>query len=261
MAIPEPISNIAAPGAPTQAAPSASAEAARVESPSPLGAKWRQLPRLAAMLFALAVFGVAVYVIHAVMSHIRRHGFASAIDAIPPAAIAAAIGATIASYTALSLFDRVGLAYLGRRIAFWRSVPASFGAYAVGNTLGVSFLAGGALRARLYATWGLSAQEIAALSVVCEMTTWMGAGALIAGACLIEPYALGGLLSVSPLGVTLIGFVLFLALLGLFAASAAPGHRLKIGPPPPSCSMFCCPRVPVSRLSFRFISAPISPAS
>jgi phosphatidylglycerol lysyltransferase len=185
--------------------------------------------RVFALGAALGLFGAAVLILHAGMSHVRRHGFAHAIDAIPPEAILAAIGATIASYSAVSLFDRLGLAFLNKHIGFWRTVPASFGAYAVGNNLGVSFLAGGALRARLYATWGLSAPEIAALSVVSELTTWLGAGALIAAACLIEPTMFGALLRLPPLAVATIGLTLFLALGGFFLAAATPGFQLKIG--------------------------------
>ncbi len=66
---------------------------------------------------------------------------------------------------------------------------ASFVGYAFSHNVGASFLGGGAIRYRLYSSWGLSASEIATIVAFNGITFWLGFLLLTGLALVLEPAA------------------------------------------------------------------------
>ena len=68
---------------------------------------------------------------------------------------------TAASYWLLGFYDVLALRYLGKIVAYARTLFTSFIAYAFGHNFGIASLTGGAVRYRLYSAAGLNAADVA----------------------------------------------------------------------------------------------------
>jgi uncharacterized membrane protein YbhN (UPF0104 family) len=84
------------------------------------------------------------------------------------------------SYLALTGYDGLALRHIGVKVPYWLTALASFASYAVAFTLGFPLVTGGAVRYWLYAPAGLTAANIASLTLVAGVTFWLGM-ALIVG--------------------------------------------------------------------------------
>lgn len=114
----------------------------------------------------LAALGLAAAVLHALrnlLAQVRYVDIVDEIAATPPIDLFWAILATALSFLALSGYDASGLRYIGVRIKRSALLLTSFIAYALGNTIGLGVLTGGAVRMRLYAAAGVEPGKIAAL--------------------------------------------------------------------------------------------------
>lgn len=100
---------------------------------------------------------------------------------------------TALNYFALTGYDTLSLAILGRPLPYRRVALASFVAYVFSHNAGLSFLGGGAVRFRLYSSWGLSATDIASVVVLNSLTFWLGFLLLLGGALLLYPPDLAAL--------------------------------------------------------------------
>lgn len=109
-----------------------------------------------------------------------------------------AILATCGGYVALVLYDRIALSYLERPVPLRGVILGGFLGYAIGNTVGVSVVSGGAVRYRVYSAFGLSALEVAALSTFVAVATGVGVTAVGLFFLAIDPTALGRLVPLPP---------------------------------------------------------------
>lgn len=97
-----------------------------------------------------------------------------ALQAIPMAKLALAVGLTALSYLILTMYDFLGLWYVGRRLHALKTMMTSFIAYSFGYTIGLSAVSGTSVRYRLYSTWSLSLGDIAKIAIFCGATAWVG---------------------------------------------------------------------------------------
>ena len=191
----------------------------------------RALPALAgaALLFA------ALFAVRRSFHDLRLATVGRALGAIPPGALALAVLFTIASYAGLTLYDRLGTRYAGRRVGYRRVAFASFCAYALSHSLGFAAVSGAAVRYRLYAQWGLTPRQIARVVAFCSLTFGLG-GMVLGGAILfLRPRAvpfLGADLPPAALyaaGALLWGIVaLYVALAGLVGTLRLFGHAIEL---------------------------------
>jgi uncharacterized membrane protein YbhN (UPF0104 family) len=148
----------------------------------------RALRRVPAVLGAALLFA-ALYAAERAFRHLQLDEVGQAIDAIPQRALVLAFLFTVLSYAGLTLYDRLGTLYAGRRVAYRRVAFASFCAYALSHSLGFSAVSGAAVRYRLYAHWGLTPGQIARVVAFCSLTFGLG-GMVLGGAILFsEPQA------------------------------------------------------------------------
>jgi len=120
----------------------------------------------------------ALWILHRELSDLHPGEVLDQLHALPASSLAAAVGLTVVSYLVLTLYDTLGARYAGAAVPYPRSALAAFLGYAFTNTMGMSGIGGATLRVRLYASWGLSAVEIASLVGFIGFTFWLGLLAL-----------------------------------------------------------------------------------
>ena len=98
----------------------------------------------------------------------------AAISAISPPRWTGAIGTAGVAYAALASYDRIALAYLGRRLDWRFASLVSFCAYALAHNIGATVFSGGAARYRAYSTKGLGVAEVGALAAFNAFTFALG---------------------------------------------------------------------------------------
>ena len=122
---------------------------------------------------AMAVFAVAIYALHRFSREVNWSDVKTDLAAQSWDSILLAIAATGLSYLAMAFYDVLGTATAAPgkvppRIAF---LAGSTG-YAVTNLLGFSWLTGGAVRYRLYSSYGLDLVDIAQVIANVWLSFW-----------------------------------------------------------------------------------------
>ena len=141
---------------------------------------------------------------------------------------------TALSYLALTGYDGLALRHLNVRVPYWLTALASFASYAVSFTLGFPLVTGGAVRYWLYSPAGLTAGNIAGLTIVAGITFWLGMGLIVGIGFIFASDAVAEINHFNALANKLIGLsaigllVLYLAWVGLlrWRGSSAGGFRL-----------------------------------
>ncbi|MFI4865582.1 MAG: bifunctional lysylphosphatidylglycerol flippase/synthetase MprF [Steroidobacterales bacterium] len=146
---------------------------------------WRRwlMPGVSLLVFAGVAFALHRELAQFRLSHILAH-----LRAIPASAIGAASLCTAASYWLLGFYDVLALRYLGKPMAYGRTVFTAFIAYSFGHNFGIAAFTGGAVRYRLYASAGLSAADVATVAGFCAVTTAIGLGALAGVSFVFAPH-------------------------------------------------------------------------
>jgi len=85
-------------------------------------------------------------------------------------------------------YDFLALKYINHPLPYIKTAFASFVGYAFSNNIGLSMLAGGSVRYRLYSAWGLSVYEITKVVLFCTATLWLGFLTLAGIIFLVEFY-------------------------------------------------------------------------
>ena len=169
-------------------------------------------------LIAAAVLAVAVLGFEALRLALREFRFAdvrAAVATMPGWRIAAALVFTIVSYLALTGYDAMSLAAVGRPLPWRTAALGSFVSYTLSHNLGLSFLTGGSARYRLYSAAGLEFGEVAQVAVIAGVTFWAGMLATAGmGMAIAAP-------PITALGLTIAGSFTRMIGIGLLALVAA----------------------------------------
>ncbi|MGZ9810729.1 bifunctional lysylphosphatidylglycerol flippase/synthetase MprF [Pseudoroseicyclus sp. H15] len=173
----------------------------------------------------LVIGVIAVIVLHKLASHVRWTDVKADLGAARPAALLAALGCTVMSFTGIAAYDFLAMraAAPGRMPA---PVPLVTGAagYAVSGLLGVSYLTGTAVRYRVYSAFGLDLVTITAIIAI-SWSGFLSALVLAFGALLtLHPSGLSAVVDISPTLETSLGIAL-LAVLGAYLLWLATGKR------------------------------------
>ena len=108
------------------------------------------------------------------LSAVTWHTLSSSVLKIPPSALLAAAMLTVFNYAALTMYDFIAFAYIGKTLSRWRVAFASFLAYAVANNVGFAMLTGASVRYRFYTRWGVTADELSRVMFSYVITFWLG---------------------------------------------------------------------------------------
>ena len=134
----------------------------------------RTWQRWLAPVISVAVFAIVVTVVHRELAAHNLKDIALALRSIPTDSIVAAAILTVTSYALLTLYDYLGILYVGKQAPYPRVALTSFIAYAFGHNLGVAAFTGTAVRYRMYPAMGLSTLEVATVVSFCASTTAVG---------------------------------------------------------------------------------------
>ena len=200
---------------------------------------WRRwlLPVVTVLIFA----GVA-WLIRRELEQFPLKLILADLRAIPATAVLRAALLTVLSYWLLGYYDVLALRYVGKSVTYARAAFTSFIAYAFGHNLGVASFTGAAVRYRLYASSGLSAADVAAVSVFCALTTSIGLAVLAGGAFVAAPAAGALALHLSAplvwaLGCLLLGSVLVYGLWSLLSPAALEVRGWSLRAPSPAVAL------------------------
>ncbi len=180
-------------------------------------------------LLAVTLFALALWALHHELKAYEIQDIFNSLKKLPAARVSVAVFLMILDYVIMTGYDFFALRYVKRRLHYRKIALASFVGYAFSNNIGLSMVAGGSIRYRLYSAWGLSGLEIAEVVVFCSLSLWLGFLALGGTAFLFEPLVIPKALhlpfnSVRPLG------VIFLLVVGAyFLFCFLRKNPLKIG--------------------------------
>ena len=155
---------------------------APIPAESPAEPAWRRWLEPA---FSVLVFALVVWVLHHALGRYHLRDIVAQLRAIPRRAVLAAAVLTAGSYSVLTLYDWLGVQYVGKRVGYARTALTSFIAYAFGHNLSLAAFTGAAVRYRLYSTVGLTTLDVATIVSVCALTTALGVSVLAGGALLL----------------------------------------------------------------------------
>ncbi len=142
------------------------------------------LRRYISALVPVALFCAALLALHRLGGEFHLRDVLAAFSAIGHGSVLLAIALTAGSYLALTGYERLALAFVGRTLPWSKYALTSFVAYAIGHNLGVAALSGGAIRYRIYTPLGFGAMEIAGIVAFSTLTFALGSTTL-AGISLI----------------------------------------------------------------------------
>lgn len=171
------------------------------------------------LLVTLLAFAAAIFAIHARLEHLSMHAVYARFSGLALPGVLIALVATLVSYLAGTVQDALALRHLNLARP-WRQVAfVSFTANAVGNSLGFPDVTGGAIRSRIYAGLGLSANDGEAVTRLTRLSLTVGAMLLAGFGLVFESRAFPVHYQVSDKAAVMLGVIL-LALSGWHLLSA-----------------------------------------
>lgn len=147
------------------------------------------LRRAIPVVIGLVLFLVALEVLRLELRAVSWQDLTADVLRTPPWRLGFAVGLTGLNYAALTGYDLLAFAYIGKTLPRARIAVASFLAYAISNNVGFAMLSGTSMRYRFYTRWGVTADELARIVFSCSVTFWLGLSALGGLSFVISPLA------------------------------------------------------------------------
>lgn len=147
----------------------------------------RVLRRYGPPALVVTLIGIAGWVLRGELRHLHSEQISSALEDITWVQLGQACLLTLLTYALLPGYDLLALRYVRRSIGTGRAIFASAVAYAISHTLGFPAVTGGAVRARFWSSWGLSASEIATAVGFAGFTFVLAVVAVAGTALLVAP--------------------------------------------------------------------------
>ena len=114
-------------------------------------------------LIAVLLLVVALFALREIAGELDYREVLAQVHATPTSALLLCLGFTLLSFVALAGYDLSALAYLRIRLPWHTVAQGAFAGYAVGNTVGMGALSGGAVRLRVYGAAGMEPMQVAQL--------------------------------------------------------------------------------------------------
>jgi phosphatidylglycerol lysyltransferase len=192
-------------------------------------------------LVGFILFSIALWVLHRALKDYHYYDIVRHLRELPILRLLLAFGLTLLNYLIMSGYDLLALRYIRYQLPYRKIAAASFIGYAFSNNIGLSMLAGGSVRFRLYSAWGLSVEEITKVVIFCSLTLWLGFLTLGGVVFLFEPMGIPKALHLPFVSVRPIGMIFILFVGGYCWWSLFRKRPLKIRYwefPPPSFRIF-----------------------
>jgi len=176
-------------------------------------------------LSSVIVFGLALWVLHRALRNYDLADITHVFHHTSATMVALAVGASLASYLALTCFDSLAVRYVGAALPYRQVALASFISQAISHSTGFAALTGTSIRYRLYSGAGISGGDVARIVAFCALTFGLGATTTVAGAMVFEPHPISLAVGLPPLALRLIGGALLAGLL-LYVFATTQGARV-----------------------------------
>jgi uncharacterized membrane protein YbhN (UPF0104 family) len=127
------------------------------------------------LFLSITIIAIAVTVLYHLLRDIDTDQVSAAIHATDPRDIFLAALSVAAGYFTLTFYDLFALRAIGRTdIPYRVAALAGFTSYSIAHNIGASVFTAGAVRYRIYSTYGLSAIEVAKICFIAGLTFWLG---------------------------------------------------------------------------------------
>ena len=161
------------------------------------------------LALSLTIIIVAAVVLYRILRHIDPDELVDAIEATDWHTLIIAGLFVVAGYLTLTFYDLFALRTIGRtEIPYRVAALAGFTSYAVGHNVGASVFSGGAVRYRVYSSWGLSVIDVTKICFIAGLTFWLGNATVLGLGILYAPQAARALDQLPPSGNRLFALVL-----------------------------------------------------
>jgi uncharacterized membrane protein YbhN (UPF0104 family) len=170
--------------------------------------------RIISPLLSAALFGLAVWVIYQQMHQYRLNDLVQSIRSIPKSTLSIAGGLTVLNYAVMTGYDTLAMRYIRRSLSYPKTAFVAIISTVICNNVGFPLLVSSALRYRFYSRWGLTAKDVARLSVFCHIGCGIGQMAVGGFVFLVEPMRIPSSLhlpvsSLQPFGIISLALVAF----------------------------------------------------
>jgi len=132
------------------------------------------IQKFAPSIAIFCLFIIGILVLYRTMHQINIRDIYTQIRALPVSQVQLAILFTVLGYASLIGYDWSALRYVDKKLPLPLVAFTSFIGFSLSNTIGVSWLSGGAIRYRLYSRVGLNAKEIALIIAFCTIGFGLG---------------------------------------------------------------------------------------
>jgi glycosyltransferase 2 family protein len=139
---------------------------------------------------SLTMITIAVIVLYRILRDIDPEALIDAIDSTDWKTLIIAGLFVAAGYLTLTFYDLFALRTIGRpEVPYRVAALGGFTSYSVGHNVGASVFSGGAVRYRIYSSWGLSVIEVTKICFVSGLTFWLGNATVLGLGVLWSPQA------------------------------------------------------------------------
>lgn len=143
--------------------------------------------RILATGFSTLILFLSAIIVTRILLTTDYHAMRLAVQAMRMEQFAAAFLFTAISYLALTGYDAVAIRQLQLKVHFATTALASFTSYAISFTLGFPLVTAGTVRYWIYSRAGVSAANVASLTLISGITFWLGMVLMIGIAFMLRP--------------------------------------------------------------------------
>jgi uncharacterized membrane protein YbhN (UPF0104 family) len=170
------------------------------------------------VVLSLTIITVAVVVLYHILRDIDPDELIDALEATDWRTLIIAGAFVAAGYLTLTFYDLFALRAIGHaEIPYRIAALSGFTSYAVGHNVGASVFSGGAVRYRIYSSWGLSVIEVTKICFIAGLTFWLG-NATVLGLGILDAPQAARALDQLPLWCNRVLALAILAMLGAYVA-------------------------------------------
>jgi uncharacterized membrane protein YbhN (UPF0104 family) len=144
------------------------------------------------LILSITIISIAGIVLFHMLRDINTEEVIAALKATEPHHIAAAAFFVACGYFTLTFYDWFALRTIGRtEIPYRIAALTGFTSYSIGHNIGATVFTGGAVRYRIYSTYGLDAIEVAKICFIAGLTFWLGNATVLGLGVAYHPQAAG----------------------------------------------------------------------
>ena len=199
--------------------------------------KIRSLSKWLGPALILGLIAGAFALLHHELHHYKIADIRESMQAIPVSKLAACFVLTAINYVILIGYDLIGIRSTGHPLPLKKVAFASFTGFVMSYNFGS--LLGGAVRIRLYSSFGMSSAEIVRMMIAIGTTFWLGTFALAGTVFIVAPPPIPDTIQIAAVGIRTLGCFLVAIVVAALIAShfwKKPvhwrGHELAIPPLP-----------------------------